>query len=168
MLTASHLREILEYDAVTGVFNWRRRSDRSNSWNTRYAGTVASGLAGAGYSTLSICKRPYYQHRLAFLYMTGSWPSAQVDHIDRDKRNNAWSNLRPASQSENCRNTGPNSRSQLGIKGVSYLARTKRFSAKIFISGKNKHLGYFATAVEAQDAYLTRATELFGPFARAA
>lgn len=41
-----------------------------------------------------------------------------------------------------------------GYRGVSYKATTDRYAALIRIKGKLKHLGYFATAKEAGQAYI--------------
>lgn len=36
----------------------------------------------------------YFAHDLAFLHMTGEWPKSPVIHLDGNKSNNAWANLR--------------------------------------------------------------------------
>jgi len=66
-----------------------------------------------------------YQHRMAFLFMTGKFPELFVDHIDRDSSNNVWSNLRECSHWQNMQNRAwshspPYSGrfTALGIRGV--------------------------------------------------
>lgn len=47
--------------------------------------------------------RLFSAHRLAFVLMTGNWPNI-VDHIDRNRTNNRWSNLRDGDHADNARN----------------------------------------------------------------
>ncbi len=56
-------------------------------------------------------------HRLAFALMTGQWPNI-VDHINRDRSDNRWSNLRDVTQRENAKN-----RSAPGTDGKSLISR---------------------------------------------
>jgi HNH endonuclease len=49
----------------------------------------------------------YRAGRLAWLYMTGEWPKNQIDHINRDKADNRFCNLRDVTQTENMRNKAP-------------------------------------------------------------
>lgn len=120
------------------------------------AGSPAGGLSHAkGYRKIGIDGRPYYEHRLAFLWMTGSWPSQHVDHIDGNGGNNAWSNLRDVNRSQNLQNRRSATRtSKTGFLGVTFNRRAKRFAAQISTGGKNIGLGYFDTAIEAHQAYL--------------
>jgi hypothetical protein len=91
--------------------------------------------------------------RLAWFYTTGAWPKDQIDHIDGNKSNNRFANLREATPSQNTQNQRRAMRTnKLGILGV-ILARGK-FRAQIWFDGKNKFLGYFATAEAAHAAYL--------------
>lgn len=111
-LTQQRLHELIYYDPLTGLMYWRK--------NRR---GVAAGLAGTtsdkrGYVTVLIDRRRHYIHRLAFLYMLGRWPAEQVDHIDRDKRNNRWSNLREATCTQNHANQGIKSTNTSGFVGV--------------------------------------------------
>ena len=59
--TQSDLKELIEYDAQTGVVTWKRRdrhwfkSDLSmRKWNTRNSGMVAGSLKPGGYIYISI------------------------------------------------------------------------------------------------------------------
>ena len=53
-----------------------------------------------------------------------------------------------------------------GFKGVSYHKQRKKFVSNIGFNGKLKHLGYYATAEQAHQAYVAAAKELHGEFAR--
>lgn len=102
-------------------------------------------------------------HRLVGEAFLGLTADRQVDHIDGDRTNNRLENLRLATHSQNRRNS--RSRSSCGMKGVS--RHRKRWSAKITIDGKLKHLGIYDTPEEAHAAYCAAAKELHGEFFRA-
>lgn len=99
ILTQARLKELLHYDPETGV--WTRLVATSNSIRI---GDVAGGV-NHGYVRISVDGRKYSAHRLAFLYQTGAWPSAEVDHWNLDKADNSWGNLRGATRSQNIANT---------------------------------------------------------------
>ncbi len=163
-LTVERLRALLRYDASSGVFIWIGSACRSLK-----NGTVAGVFhRSTGYVRIKIGRRIYYAHRLAWLYMTGKWPVALVDHQDGDKANNAWSNLRHAWASQNRQNVGLSRRNTSGFKGVSFCRRRGNYEANIRCAGKLKHLGRFKTPEAAHAAYRSAAETYFGPFARSA
>lgn len=159
-LTAERLRELLHYNPETGVFTWleARRCGRT--------GKNAGTLKPNGYVEIEIEQRSYKAHRLAFLYMTGEWPDADVDHKNRRRADNRWTELRPASRAENLANSGPRRNNTSGFKGVSKRADTGRWRAQFRVGGKSVALGSFDTPEEAHQAYMAAAREHFGEFAR--
>ncbi|WP_424578945.1 HNH endonuclease [Bradyrhizobium sp. USDA 241] len=108
----------------------------------------------------------YYEHNLAWLYMTGELPPAgfTVDHEDRVRSNNRWSNLRLASDAQQNANQGARSNSKTGFRGVHSNGKG-RFRARIKINGKSVSLGTFDTVEEGAAAYEAKAKELYGDFA---
>lgn len=147
VLTREELAELLSYDPATGVFRWR-----VNRGGGARAGDVA-GTEFGGYCWISIKNRKYLAHRLAFLAMTGAWPSQIVDHIDGEGLNNAWSNLREASKSQNAQNQKKaRSDNETGLLGVSPYRG--RFRARIMVNGQCHHLGTFDSQLVAQAMYL--------------
>jgi hypothetical protein len=146
-LTLERLRQLLYYEPATGKFTWLVRSGGKCT-----VGSPAGYLDQHGYRKVSVDNERYYEHRLAFLYMTGDWPDAQIDHINRDRSDNRWANLRAADRSLNARNTGPRKRNLLGVKGVSRLPGGS-FVANIYRDGKARYLGAFHTIEEASAAY---------------
>lgn len=159
MLTAAELRELLHYEPSTGTFTWL--VDKAS---TVKAGRVAGGLDGEGYIKIKINYKFYLAHRLAWLYMTGAWPERHIDHINGERPDNRWCNLRPADKIQNGANrrTGKNNTS--GIKGVRWCSITDKWQARL----RRKHLGSYATKEEAAAAYAAAAKELFGEYARSA
>lgn len=145
----------MSYDAETGIFV-RRSTGRS------------IGLGGSDYGTISIDGETHKSHRLAWFYVTGAWPSDEIDHKDLDKSNNRFRNLREASSSLNKRNSPVYSSNKTGLKGVSLNKRGGKYRAQISINGSTRRIGSFLTAEEAHAAYVAEASRLFGEFARAA
>lgn len=148
MLTAERLREVLHYEPETGAFTWLVRSGGRSTVGSR-AGYVDPST---GYWKLRVAGRNHYAHRLAFIYMTGSAPTEQVDHINRDRADNKWTNLREADRSLNMRNTGASRRNKLGVKGVQQVSASS-FRASIYRDGKTHRLGCFPTIEQAAAAY---------------
>lgn len=111
MLTQKRLKELLHYDPETGDWIWINAPSHNTRLNGKPAGTTRSD----GYRTIRIGGTAYYTSRLAILYMTGEWPEEEADHEDRNPRNEKWSNLRPASSSQNKYNR---SLSSDGYRGV--------------------------------------------------
>jgi hypothetical protein len=161
MLTQERLKELYTFDQDTGHFRYLSKSRTRR----RGVGAVAGSLSKQmGYVLVGVDGPQYLAHRLAWLYMTGAWPDAEVDHIDGNRANNAWSNLRLASRSQNIANSGLRVTNTTGFKGV-FKAR-KKFNAKITVNYKSVNLGNFDTKEEASAAYKRAAQAAFGEFAR--
>ena len=98
--------------------------------------------------------------RMHYLFGCKGW-----DHIDRDTFNNKRSNLRPASPTDNARNSTIGSNNSSGVIGVSWHTRDETWTARIGINKKNIHLGYFNSKTDAIKARLKAEKEYFGEFA---
>lgn len=158
-LTQARLKSLLHYEPETGVFTWL-------VWrpNGVKVGDEAGHISKKGYRVIKVDGGTYRASRLAFLYMTGSFPEALADHENRDRADNRWANIRPATNSQNCANRlVPN---KTGFKGVIYRASRDAYEAYLKKDGINRFLGYFKTAREAGEAYAVAARETFGPYAR--
>ncbi len=158
-LTAERLRELLHYEPATGCFVWRVK----HHWASE-AGASA-GVRDNGYVVIRLDRRAYRAHRLAWLYMTSEWPASILDHKNLVKDDNRWTNLRPATPQLNAVNCKLRKDSETGLKGVS--RHRSHWRARIRIDGKRTHLGNFPTPAAAHAAYMAKARELFGEFARA-
>lgn len=160
MLTGERLRALLDYDPATGEFRWRQPTSHRVK-----VGQLAGVVSGRdGYRLIGVDGRLYAAARLVFLYMTGSLPSALVDHCDRDRTNNRWANLRLANHQQNAFNSVAHKDNEARLKGVHRHKKTGRWRAQITVGGKKISLGLFATRAAAHRAYLAKAQQLHGEY----
>lgn len=146
-LTAQRLRELLRYDPETGDFTWKVKH------TTRSIPGAQPRATKNGYRLIVVDGEHHRGHRLAWLYMTGDWPVQSLDHIDGNKLNNRFENLRDITQAANSQNIKvATKRNSSGFLGVS--PHKTRFRARIRVNRKLVHLGAFATPEEAYAAYL--------------
>ena len=111
-LTVERLREVLTYHPNTGEF-WRISPHKKE-----HIGVPAGCIKKVGYRYISIDNKSYLAHRLAYLYMEDCWPESEIDHINSDRSDNRWINLRPASSRQNKQNRRFKE-NHLGVKNVS-------------------------------------------------
>jgi hypothetical protein len=148
MLTAERLKNLLHYCPTTGIFT-RKTSEKR--WKS---GDKSGWVHSNGYAYVSVDAVVYLAHRVAWLYMTGEWPKQDIDHIDGDKANNVFANLRDASEIVNCQNQKRSHRGTAsGILGV--YPRGKRWMSTICVNKKPIYLGVFDTTEEAYAAYIS-------------
>jgi hypothetical protein len=154
------LRDFISYDKNTGKFHWTRPA--------RYGarpGDVAGSMRKDGYWRIGFRGRQYLASRLAWWLVMGDWPSRYIDHANGIPLDNRFSNLRPATQSQNMANRRGSR--PAGMKGV--IPRPSgRFCSVVTCNGKPHYLGTFDTAEEAHAAYAAKAAILHGNFARTA
>lgn len=88
-----------------------------------------------------------------------------VDHINHNTLDNRRENLRVCSGSQNRANRRMQVNNTSGFKGVNWLKERGKWQARSRINGKRRHIGLFATALEAAIAYDRAAKDEFGEFA---
>ena len=164
-LTADELRERLDYTPSTGAFWWKERPGNV-WWNTVHAGTLAGWHSGSGYTYINVHKLSYRAHRLAWLWMTGKWPEAEVDHIDGNPTNNTWSNLREATRNENSRNRHIQRNNSTGTRGISYSARRSQWIVRVMVDKESHFGGWFNDLEEAKRVRNEMVQRLHGAFSR--
>lgn len=157
LITQVELKKLIHYNPDTGRFFWLERpvSDFTSGkhsathiaarWNSKFAGKPAGALRkskdrNTDYMRLNINGKFYYLHRLAWLYVTGSWP-CQIDHINGDGLDNRFANLREVDNSVNHTNMPLQSNNVHGLPGLTetpwgWAVRIKRH-------GRMEHLGTF-------------------------
>ena len=125
MNTEEMLRDSVTYDPETGVLT---KGSKSNWCRQKH-----------GHMLVRISGKTYKLHRLAWLCMTGSWPTNHIDHIDGDPTNNRWSNLRDVTRSQNLRNQRRSKKPTCGVYPVK-----GHWVVKVRVMGALVHYGSFA------------------------
>lgn len=155
-LTADLARELFNYDPITGILAWKKQPSK------RYKTSLVAGYRTfQGYLKVTVARRIYSVHRIAWLISYGCWPTYQIDHINGAKDDNRLVNLRdvtPKINMENMRKA--KARSSTGLLGVSWSKPLQKYKAAIHFGGKNVHLGYYANPDEAHHAYVTAKRQL--------
>jgi hypothetical protein len=158
MLTHSELKSKLIYNPETGNFTWIKKRPRDAG--KEYAGTITF----YGYIQIKVNGALYKAHRLAWFYMTGKWPQNQIDHVDCNRSNNIFLNLREATYQENGRNVIKRNNNTSGVKGVHWDKRRLKWCSRIFIGSKFIHLGYFDNLQDAEVVRVSAAKAAYGEF----
>ena len=161
MISQDRLKELFHYDPETGLFTWIV----FRGGGSPRIGTVAGSPNEDGYVKIKVDQKLYAAHRLAWLYMTGSFPSLEIDHINGQPADNRFSNLREASRTENNRNTKISKNNQSGFKRVTRNKKNGKWAAHIRSNDKQKFLGNFETPELAHEFYCLAADMLHGEFA---
>lgn len=162
-LSQAQLQALLHYEPSTGQFTWLV----GRTGGTR-AGDAAGCLGAHGYWHIKVGGRLRKAHRLAWLYMTGGHPLAQIDHQDGVRTNNRWENLREATVQQNAHNKRLPRTNTSGYRGVTWSKKAGRWQAAIKVRGVTQFLGYFDDAAAAHAAYLVarQSAMVFQPIPR--
>lgn len=152
-LDAKTLREHLSYDCDTGHFHWLKPTARNIK-----VGSLAGRLMDCGYWQITLNRKGYMAHRLAWLHTYGHWPAKRIDHINRNRSDNRIVNLRDVSSAENSWNAALLASNKSGAPGVIWRECYQRWQASIKRKGKMHFLGNFADFEAAAAA--RRAAEL--------
>ncbi len=126
---------------------------------------VAQGRPAGSYYAIAqvggkVGRRRYHLHRM----VTNAPSGMQVDHRDYDTLNNADSNLRVATATQNQANTKLRANNASGYKGIEPTHRNSQTHWMAKCQGH--YLGSFPSREAAARAYDDKARELFGEFAR--
>ena len=178
-LTQELLKKYLHYDPDTGIFTWLRR-DRSEfnsdkaykKWHDDRLGKEAGNkgvkdikVVGGkkknygSYKRINFCKfgrQPILYHRLAWLYMTGKWPSHHIDHIDGNRLNNRFDNLRDVPAYINYRNSKLYSNNNSGCSGVTYVKAAKKWRVDVPSGSQYTNVIYIGLFAAKEEAILVR------------
>ena len=158
VLTQERLKEVVRYEPEVGEFYWVANSP----WRAGVAGERAGSPHAGGYRAITIDRVKYLEHRLAWFYQYGIFPK-QLDHINRNRKDNRIANLREATAEQNRANRGA-VKSISGLKGAHWHKEAKRWVSKIERNGSATYLGSFDTAEEAHMAHCRAAKKYDGEF----
>lgn len=126
-------------------------------------GEAVGSPALNGYLRITVDGVRLLAHRAAWMYVTGETPEFDVDHRDGDRQNNAFTNLRKATRSQNMQNEHQaRSGGSSGLLGVSWHKGAQKWMAGIRIpgGGGKKYLGLFECKHEAYASYIAAKREL--------
>lgn len=154
------LRGLFDYNCETGEIV-RKVAAGSSS-----AGRPVFSKNAHGYLRTKVNGKHIAAHRLAWALHTGSFPKSDIDHINGDKEDNRFANLREADRSQNQINRGLMKNNTSGHKGVNWNASEGKWMARCAAYGKRIHLGYFNNIADAVAAYKDAASKLHGQFSR--
>ena len=155
MLTQEQVKELFDYDPKTGHLIWRvKRGTRG------VPGKIAGGLDhNHGYFLIKIDGTVYRAHRLIWLYVYGSWPVNDIDHVNGARHDNRIFNLREATRAQNMQNQrNPRTDNKSNYLGVS--AHREKWMAQIQVNGKKHYIGIYSTRKAAHAAYLDKKREI--------
>lgn len=147
-ITHEMLRERFTYCPESGQLIWKSGRQRGKVAGHRGRNSTRHLCVGIGRSK-------YLVHRLIWLLVTGAWPEQYVDHINGEKADNRWANLREASASVNQQNQWkPSRNSRSGFRGVSLDKSRGKWIATINKNNTQKYLGSFDSPEAAHAAYV--------------
>lgn len=146
------MREYLHYDPDTGAIVWKIKRTQNATANV---GDMAGGIDDHGYRRVMFDGKKYRAHRLAFLLMGYAMPE-QVDHINGDRTDNRWVNLRPANALTNAKNARRRADSATALTGVTFSKQHGKWKVRINNDGVTEYLGLFENLLDAAAARLSK------------
>lgn len=140
----------LSYNPETGELLWIAESRFGCN---RKKGQVAGSDKGNGYRQISIMGEKHNAHRLIWFMHYGTWPVNDIDHINGDRADNRIANLRDVPRMTNLHNMQKKrANSSCSLLGVT--KKGDKYFAQIVSDYKWHGLGWWATEIEAHEAYL--------------
>lgn len=143
--TLERVRELLDYDHITGVMTWKVRAGRM------LPGSRAGSLKPNGYYTINIDGVRYGLHRIAFLWYFQYYPEYEVDHKNGNPSDNSIENLQECRHVCNIQKIGLRSTNVTGVVGVG-LSKKGLYEVFICCHGVKKYLGSYQTLLAAAKA----------------
>lgn len=166
MITLSELKELLTInESIPQGLSWK-----FNLTNRVKIGDPAGSLHKVtGYYKIGISGKIYFNHKIIYCLANNIEPidllNFEIDHRDRNKKNNSSNNLRITTINQNRANTINRKNNTTGFKGVYWNKIAKKYLASIRYNSKLIYLGYFNNKIDAAKSYNKKALELFGEYA---
>ena len=121
-LTLEIINKYFLYLPKTGELLWKDRPGNPGGFNTRWANKVINSVDANGYITFKL-NCPEFRgtlkaHQVVFFLETGEWLDV-IDHEDRNRANNKYSNLRKSDKKRNALNQKVRSTNTTGHPNIS-------------------------------------------------
>lgn len=160
---AEILRERLSYDPMTGKITHRlgggrhKPGDEAGSMGTNGYRFVKIKIDGQRFTTSA--------QRVAWIIYHGQEPDGVIDHIDRNRLNNAIDNLQDISQSRNLLRGKRKTRDlPRGVSLRSDPLSKKPYAVQFKRSDGGKHRSFHATVSGAESAFRSAFHQSYGAF----
>jgi hypothetical protein len=161
MITLERLKSLLDYCEETGFFKWKEHRRPQNPIGSKAGWWCKS----TNSYRIEIDDKIYLAHRLVWFYVYGIWPTKQIDHKNRNNKDNRISNLREADNSENQANMPAKSNNSTGFRGIGFDG--KKYIVQLYKIRNNENLkvyGTFKTLEEAKSFAEVNSRLLHGEF----
>ncbi len=156
MITQQRLRDLFSYDVETGLFVCN--TTRGNRKKGELCCTTNKGV----YAFLMVDYVTILYHRAIWIWHYGEIThDDEIDHIDRDKRNNKIENLRKVKRNENGQNIPISSRNKSGYRGVSWNSEMKKWCVQVHHKQQRYYIGYFDNVHLAGEIAKQKRNEIF-------
>ena len=147
-MTQKDIKATFDYNPDTGVCTWkeyRLKAAPGEPIDERY-------VYSDGYIVISFKGKAQMLHRLIWVWMTGEWPENQIDHLNGDKMDNRWENLRDVTQYQNLCNKSAYAKESPEPPGVT--KKGNKWVAILTVNKTQMKLGSFNSPEKAHNAYL--------------
>lgn len=138
------IKSLFDYCPISGSLLWKSPKGKVKK------GTIA-GYLEQGYRRVEIDNKKILVHKLIWLYIYGTWPINQIDHINGIRDDNRIENLREVSNRGNSQNKN---RVRSGKLLGAYKLPSGKYYSRIYINKLSQYLGSFDTELQAHEAYL--------------
>lgn len=159
IFSQEYLKECFDYNEITGDLVRRPRPLHHFKTKRAYAVALSKSMRAVntisteGYVKVFLDGKSLYAHRIIWIIKTGNQPCV-IDHIDHDRSNNSWINLRNVTCDGSSKNLGLRSDNTSGITGVYFNKHLKKWAAQCSINGKIKYIGIYSDIHDASQAVL--------------
>ena len=140
--------------STEGILRWKK-----DCGSRAKIGSIAGHISSKnGYVRIFHKKKSYLAHRIVWIvHNVGCYEdNFVIDHIDGNRANNSIKNLRIVSKQENNQNLREATKNnKIGKLGVTYYRTKNKYRATIVVNHKQLHLGYYDTADQAYEAYVS-------------
>jgi hypothetical protein len=154
------LFEVFDVDFSTGQLFWKVKIARQTK-----IGDLIGVKRPSGHVFVQLKGKNIAVHRIIWAMKHGEWPNGMIDHINQNPADNRPENLRIVTKRQNAANVSkPYKTNKIGLKGVTFRRKVGKYVASIRNNGRQEHLGFFATAEDAAQAYIAAHSRIHGEF----